>query len=208
MPVRALTITAIAGLALLSAACGGSSKGADKTATRGTPSSTATAATATTSRTPERTSETAGTAATPATSQTTTSATQGTSAATPALTATPVPPTAVRVPATATPVLPTATPIPPTPTLSQPTPVPPPPVMVGVDGLSFSPSVVDIPVGGSVTWSWSTFGVPHDVSGDGFFSGAPKTSDTYTAQFPTAGSYQYECTVHHGAGMVGTVNVH
>jgi len=205
MAVKVLVITAIAGLALLSAACGGSSKGADKPAAKTTPSSTATTAATTTIPTQEGTSETSAIAAT---SQTVTPAT-------PAVTATPVPPTATRVPATvtpvppaATPIPPTATPVPPTATPAPPTAPPPPPVAVGVDGLSFSPSVVDIAVGSSVTWSWSTFGVPHDVSGDGFFSGAPRTSDTYTAHFSTAGTYQYECTVHHGAGMVGTVNVH
>jgi len=204
MAVKVLVITAIAGLALLSAACGGSSKGADKPAAKTTPSSAASTAATTTIPTQEGTSETSAIAAT---SQTVTPAT-------PAVTATPVPPTATRVPATVTPVPPAATPIPPTATPVPPTATPapptapPPPVAVGVDGLSFSPSVVDIAVGSSVTWSWSTFGVPHDVSGDGFFSGAPRTSDTYTAHFSTAGTYQYECTVHHGAGMVGTVNVH
>lgn len=207
MQVRASIVAGLTGLVLLStAACGGSSAGTKKTATNPakanvtvqatTPASTASPTSATTPATTVQ-AETA----IPANSA---AATRAGTAANP--TPTRVQPTAV--PPTATPVPPTATPVPPTATAAPPTAPPPPPVAVGVDGLSFSPAVVDITAGGSVTWSWSTFGVPHDVSGDGFFSGAPKTSDTYTAQFTTAGSYQYECTVHHGAGMVGTVNVH
>lgn len=78
---------------------------------------------------------------------------------------------------------------------------------VTTPGSSFSPSLVTIARGGSVTWQIS--GARHNVT----FSGAAPTGgsipDTENASatrtFPTAGSYDYVCTRH--SGMTGRVVV-
>lgn len=72
---------------------------------------------------------------------------------------------------------------------------------------TFSPSTVTIARGGTVTW---TFGArPHNVT-FGTTTGAPASVPTTTnaqvaRQFPTAGSFAYDCTLHDG--MSGTVVV-
>ena len=72
---------------------------------------------------------------------------------------------------------------------------------------TFSPSTVTIARGGTVTW---TFGArPHNVTfgaTTGAPAGVPTTTNAQVArQFPTAGSFGYDCTLH--AGMSGTVVV-
>jgi plastocyanin len=74
---------------------------------------------------------------------------------------------------------------------------------------SFSPTKVDIAAGGTVTWTWGTT-VTHNVT----FGGGPATVATITDRssgnasrtFPTAGTYDYHCTIH--AGMNATVVAH
>lgn len=72
---------------------------------------------------------------------------------------------------------------------------------------SWVPGVVDVATGGQVTWTVGT--VAHDIN---FTSpGAPSNvaawSDGSEAlTFPTAGTYQYVCTIHFG--MAGSVRVH
>jgi plastocyanin len=73
---------------------------------------------------------------------------------------------------------------------------------------SFSPTRVDIAQGGTVTW---TFGATaHNVT---FGSAAPpcgniaaSTNTSVGRTFPTAGTFEYVCTLH--AGMTGSVVVH
>jgi plastocyanin len=71
---------------------------------------------------------------------------------------------------------------------------------------TFSPSTVTIARGGTVTW---TFGArPHNVTfgATGAPASVPTTTNAQVArQFPTAGSFAYDCTLH--AGMSGTVVV-
>jgi plastocyanin len=64
-----------------------------------------------------------------------------------------------------------------------------------------------VPVGATVTWTW-TGANPHDVL---FTDGTTNKSvvqrtGTYTRQFPGAGTYDYHCSVH-GLGMSGRVTV-
>jgi hypothetical protein len=71
-------------------------------------------------------------------------------------------------------------------------------------------SAVDtIPVGGTVTWTW-TGSLPHSVQSVGsssFLSSDLKTgSGTYAVKFTAPGTYQYDCAVH-GAAMTGTIVV-
>ena len=64
---------------------------------------------------------------------------------------------------------------------------------------STNPAVDTIPLGGSVTWTWSgnlvhsvrSIGVP-PFQDSGIFSG----SGTHVVTFTTAGTYEYECSVH------------
>jgi plastocyanin len=74
---------------------------------------------------------------------------------------------------------------------------------------SQNPAVDTIPVGGSVTWTW-TGSLPHGVQSVGsssFSSSAIKTgSGTYAVQFTAPGTYQYDCAVH-GTAMTGTIIV-
>ncbi|MBX3134512.1 MAG: hypothetical protein KF689_14110 [Gemmatimonadaceae bacterium] len=74
-------------------------------------------------------------------------------------------------------------------------------------GNSFSPQSVTITVTGSVTWSNATLGV-HNVTFA--TAGAPAnvanmSGGTATRSFPTAGTFEYQCTNH--SGMTGTVVV-
>ena len=74
---------------------------------------------------------------------------------------------------------------------------------------TFSPSQVDIVVGGQVTWNF-TGGNEHNVT-FGSSSGAPSSipntlNQSISRTFTTAGSFSYNCTLH--AGMTGTVVVH
>ena len=80
-------------------------------------------------------------------------------------------------------------------------------VEAGASTNTFTPSTVTIKRGGTVTW---TIGARrHNVQ---FFAaaGAPTniaaaTNVTESRQFPTAGSFPYNCSLH--AGMVGSVVV-
>ena len=77
-------------------------------------------------------------------------------------------------------------------------------------GTSFSPATVKIAAGGRVTWSFAagansphnvTFGANKPTEGD---IGNTDSGDV-VRNFPTAGSYPYQCTRH--GGMNGTVVV-
>jgi len=73
-------------------------------------------------------------------------------------------------------------------------------------GLTFSPTNITVAPNGTVTWSWNSGGVIHDVTfPDGSNSG-PKSSGTFQKTFPTAGTFNYICSIH-GSAMSGTVTV-
>jgi plastocyanin len=103
----------------------------------------------------------------------------------------------------------TATLPPPTPTS---TPTPPPSaehvVEIGA-GLRFRDSVSDtstttITAGTTVRWNW--VGGFHSTTGPFWDSGQHSPPHTFIRQFNTAGTFNYECSVH-GAMMSGTVIV-
>ena len=79
---------------------------------------------------------------------------------------------------------------------------------VATPNRTFSPSVITIPAGSTVTWQFS--GATHNVT---FASLKPTGGDipdtspgnAVSRTFPTAGTYNYECTWH--AGMTGQVVV-
>lgn len=82
-------------------------------------------------------------------------------------------------------------------------------VVAGNATQTFTPQTVDIALGGTVTW---TFGaLTHNVTFAGGQAGAPQNIPTtinamVSRTFGTAGTFNYDCTVH--PGMSGTVNVH
>ena len=80
----------------------------------------------------------------------------------------------------------------------------PKPVVVQLRSLSFSPALVRVPVGGSVTWSWGTGVVPHNVVGPGFESPS-QASGSFSHVFAKAGTVRYVCRIH--PSMTGAVIV-
>ncbi|MEU6259553.1 plastocyanin/azurin family copper-binding protein [Streptomyces sp. NPDC047043] len=82
----------------------------------------------------------------------------------------------------------------------------PPPVVVNVRNMSFTPSSVTVRRGQKVVWKFDDGGVPHDVVGDGGLKSELKTSGSYTHTFTAAGTFHYTCSVH-SAMMTGTVTV-
>jgi len=70
----------------------------------------------------------------------------------------------------------------------------------------FTPSALTVTVGTTVTWTWASGAVSHNVTfDDGVHSGTQSTG-TFSRTFTTAGTYQYHCTIH-GAAMSGTITV-
>ena len=85
---------------------------------------------------------------------------------------------------------------------------PPPANTVNVVNNSFNPAMLTVPVGTTVTWTWSTTAMGHNVVPDD--GATPTTSGpptnyphTYTFTFNTAGTYPYHCQLHGGVGGVG-----
>ena len=62
----------------------------------------------------------------------------------------------------------------------------------------FTPPAIQVTAGTTVTWSFDDRFVPHDVTGDGWTSGDPKSKGTFTHTFDRPGSYDYRCTLHDG----------
>jgi len=82
-----------------------------------------------------------------------------------------------------------------------------PPVPVKIAQLAFSPASVNVPVGGTVTWT-NGDPVDHTVTSMGQGPlGSPTigAGGTYSSTFTTAGTYKYYCAVH--PDMMGTVVV-
>jgi plastocyanin len=75
---------------------------------------------------------------------------------------------------------------------------------VVVKDMKFSPAVIEVPAGTTVTWTFQDSDTPHDVKGDGFQS-AVMRAGTFTHTFSTPGTYDYQCTLH--SQMTGRVIV-
>ena len=88
-------------------------------------------------------------------------------------------------------------------------------VLVGPENqLVFEPDELTVSVGDEVTWTWESDGhnvVPSDQPSGADWSGTGSDlydeGYEYTYTFETAGTYEYVCTPHESAGMVGTVIV-
>lgn len=78
--------------------------------------------------------------------------------------------------------------------------------------LVFSPASQTISVGDTVHWVWAAGG-HSTTSGNGctasglWDSGVQNTGFTFDVTFPTAGTFNYFCSVHCGLGMTGTIIV-
>jgi plastocyanin len=62
----------------------------------------------------------------------------------------------------------------------------------------FTPAAIQVPAGTTVTWAFGDRFVPHDVTGEGWGSGEPQRSGTFTHTFDQPGTYPYRCTLHDG----------
>lgn len=98
-----------------------------------------------------------------------------------------------------------------------PTPEPDQEVVVGPSGrLRFEPESVTVSAGDTVLWRWDSSGhnvspnqdsLPEGASWTGKDDGTFSAGTTYAHTFDTAGQYDYVCTPHQSAGMVGSVTV-
>ena len=78
---------------------------------------------------------------------------------------------------------------------------------VTIQDFAFNPPTVEIPVGGSVTWT-NQDNAPHTATGldrDALQSGTLPSGESYTQTFDTAGTYEYFCEFH--PNMEGSVIV-
>jgi plastocyanin len=75
---------------------------------------------------------------------------------------------------------------------------------VTIRDFTFTPSVVHIAAGGSVTWT-NQDGTAHTVKFSNSESSALGNGATYTKKFDTPGKYDYNCGIH--PSMTGTVEV-
>jgi plastocyanin len=77
---------------------------------------------------------------------------------------------------------------------------------VWMQGMTFNPSTLTVPVGTTVKWT-NKASVTHNVTSATavFSSGAMDGGATFSFQFNTAGTYPYTCTLH--PGMAGTIIV-
>ena len=71
----------------------------------------------------------------------------------------------------------------------------------------FTPASLSVPVGSVVTWQWSSNGVVHNVTFEDGITSNDRSSGSFPRTFTAAGTYPYECTIHVGQGMTGTVTV-
>lgn len=77
---------------------------------------------------------------------------------------------------------------------------------VTVNNDFFTAAAITVPVGTTVTWSWSPDAITHNVTfADGTTSGDKGANASYSQKFSTAGTFTYRCTIH--TGMTGTVTV-
>jgi plastocyanin len=75
---------------------------------------------------------------------------------------------------------------------------------ISIDNFTFSPQLLNVPVGATVTWI-NRDDVPHTVVADDkrFKSAALDTDDKFSCTFTTPGEYPYFCGIHrHMTGKI------
>ena len=77
---------------------------------------------------------------------------------------------------------------------------------VAISGSAFSPPMVTVTVGDTVTWT-NGDQISHTATADGgsFDTGTLGNGDSNTVTFATAGSFPYHCAIH--PAMTGTITV-
>ncbi len=77
-------------------------------------------------------------------------------------------------------------------------------VTVGMEGVTFVPAEITVPVGTTVVWD-NTSGLPHTVTADdeSFDSGNMDPGATFEMTFNEPGEIPYFCRYHGGPGGVG-----
>jgi plastocyanin len=77
-------------------------------------------------------------------------------------------------------------------------------VTVSMKDIAFDPASVEVPVGGTVTWT-NNDTVAHTVRIDGTDSGNIEPGATYSKTFGTAGTFPFSCGIH--PSMTGVLTV-
>lgn len=70
---------------------------------------------------------------------------------------------------------------------------------VHIVDIDFSPKLLKVKRGTTVTWSFEDKNTPHNVTSRGkskFKSSPTKQSGTYSVRFTKPGTYSYVCTIH------------
>ncbi|MEO8257274.1 MAG: plastocyanin/azurin family copper-binding protein [Acidobacteriota bacterium] len=102
---------------------------------------------------------------------------------------------------------------------SSPSPTTPPPAPIGsavsvtipmgaaaLGDRAYTPDIIDVPVGSTVTWvNTDTVAHTSTSNGNGWNSGTLAPNQQFSTTLQTAGTFAYHCAIH--PGMVGTVTV-
>jgi amicyanin len=75
---------------------------------------------------------------------------------------------------------------------------------VSIKNFAFSPAVLNIKIGDTVTWT-NNDSTAHDISGSGFKSPIFTNGQNYSYTFTTAGTFDYICGIH--PSMKGSIVV-
>jgi plastocyanin len=75
---------------------------------------------------------------------------------------------------------------------------------VNVTDNTFTPKVIEIAPGDTVTWDFKG-NAQHNAKGEGGIDSGNMKEGSYEKQFNSAGTYSYVCTIH--PGMTGKVKV-
>jgi plastocyanin len=76
---------------------------------------------------------------------------------------------------------------------------------ITVNNNNFTPNCTRVTPGTTVTWTWASSGTEHNVTFSSGTSSASQGSGTFQRAFPTAGTFEYSCTLH--PGMDGEIRV-
>jgi plastocyanin len=71
---------------------------------------------------------------------------------------------------------------------------------------SFDPSATTVPIGSTITWTWTGAAIHNVTFANSSIAGASnRSSGTFQKAFPSAGTFGYTCTNH--PGMAGSITV-
>jgi len=76
---------------------------------------------------------------------------------------------------------------------------------ISIVDFSFNPSTLTIKPGDTVTWTNTSSGTTHTVTGTGFDSGQLAPGSSFQHTFPTAGTFDFHCSIH--PSMTGQIIV-